>query len=138
MTKENYCDFLDLPSRPKPRFEGLTSFFDYFIPIKELETLLEVAKDAMDWAKLIHIGLTANLPEGWLDRKLQLYREKDIKTYPGGIPYQVALVQNKAKEYFDWLAKMGFDAVEIAEDAMKSVMPKEKRGVDQNGHRQRA
>ncbi len=128
MIKENHCTFLDLPKRPKPRHEGMTSFFDYFIPLRDLETLLEVAADAMDWAKLIHIGLAANLPEGWLDRKLHLYRERGIKTYPGGIPYQVALTKNKVEEYFDWLVEMGFDAVEIAEDAMKSVMPTEKRG----------
>ena len=83
---------------------------------------MEVAANAMDWAKLIHIGLTADLPKGWLERKLQLYRERGIKTYPGGIPYQVALVQNKTKEFFDWLVKMGFDAVEIAEDAMRFCM----------------
>lgn len=128
MTKENHCTFLELPSRPKPRDEGMTSFFDYFIPLKDLETLLEVAAEAIDWAKLIHIGLTANLPKGWLQKKLQIYREKGIRTYPGGIPYQVALVQNKVKEYFDWLVDLGFDAVEIAEDAMKTAMPQEKRG----------
>lgn len=128
MAKENYCSFLDLPARPKPRTEGMTSFFDYFIPLRELETLLEVAAPAMDWAKLIHIGLTTNLPPGWLEKKLRLYRDNGIRTYPGGVPYQVALVQNKAREYFDWLVDLGFTGVEIAEDAMKTVMPAEKRG----------
>jgi len=45
--------------------------YDYFIALKELETILEVAAQAIDRAKLIHIGLTENLPKGWLERKLQ-------------------------------------------------------------------
>ncbi len=43
-------------------------------------------------------------------------------TYPGGIPYQMALVQDKVEQYLDWLVECGFDGVEIAEDAMSSVM----------------
>ena len=69
MRNENHCTFLELPERPKPRREGMTSFFDYFLPLKEVQNLLEVASTAIDWAKLIHIGLTPSLPEGWLQKK---------------------------------------------------------------------
>ena len=128
MEKGNYCDFLELPERPKPRKEGMTSFFDYFLPHAEVKNLLEVAAPAIDWAKLIHIGLTVNLPENWLEKKLSIYRAHGIRTYPGGIPYQMALIQDKVEQYFDWLVECGFDGVEIAEDAMSSVMTQEKRG----------
>lgn len=128
MEFENHCSFLDLPTRPKPRNEGMTSLFDYFIPLDDVKNMLEVAAPAIDWAKLIHIGLTSALPPQWLQRKLELYRENNIRTYPGGIPYQVALVQGKVERYFDWLVEVGFDGVEIAEDAITSVLPMEKRG----------
>lgn len=122
MAQNDYCDFLRLPTRPKPREEGLTSFHDRFLPIKEVEIFLEVASEAMDYAKLIHIGLYPSLPKGWLRKKLRLYKDNGVKTYPGGVPFQVAVVQNKVPDYFNWLRDQGFDAVEIAEDAMSSNM----------------
>ncbi len=79
MEKGNFCTFLELPARPKPRREGMTSFFDYFLPYAEVKNLLEVAASAIDWAKLIHIGLTRNLPENWLEKKLSLYRAHGIR-----------------------------------------------------------
>ena len=41
-----------------------------------------------------------------------------IQTFPGGVPYQVALVQGEVPEYMEWVRSSGFDGVEIAEDAM--------------------
>lgn len=127
MSTPNHCTFLELPLRPKPREEGMTSLFDYFLPLAEVSQMLEVAAPAIDWAKLIHIGLTPALPEGWLRKKLELYRSFGIRTYPGGVPYQMALVQNQLEPYFDWLVELGFDGVEIADDAMETVMPRELR-----------
>ncbi len=127
MEKRNYMDFLNLRARPKPREEGLTSFFDYFLPLKEIESLLEVASEAMDYAKLIHIGLNKSLPSGWLEKKIELYRNKGIKTYPGGVSFQIALVQNKVREFYQWLQDLGFDAVEVADDAMTTGLDPKKR-----------
>lgn len=126
----NQLDFLSLPSRPKPRKKGVTVLFDYFIPTAEAKSMLEVASEALDYAKFVHagLGLGNSLPKNWIRQKCDLYREHGIKTYPGGVPYQVALVQDKVKEYFDWVKKTGFDGVEIAEDAMGfSVATAEKR-----------
>jgi phosphosulfolactate synthase len=129
MKKSEFMAFLDLPVRPKPHQEGITSFFDYFIPLRDVESLLEVGSEAIDYAKFIHIGLTPDLPDGWLEKKLALYKAKGIKTYPGGISFQVALVQNKVPQFYEWLVDQGFDAVEIADDAMKTTMGDEKRGT---------
>lgn len=111
--------FLDLPKRDKPRL-GETGLYDMFMPLHEQKALLETTSEAIDYAKLIHIGLAFGkaLPKGWLQEKLALYREHGIKTFPGGVPYQVALVQGKVPEYMEWVRSSGFDGVEIAEDAM--------------------
>ena len=117
----NYMNFLDLPTYPKkPREEGVTGLFDLFMPIGQQKELLSLAAGATDYAKFVHIGLAFEdaLPPGWLEEKIQIYKENQIKTYPGGVPYQVALVHGKVEEYFDWLVKAGFDGVELAEDAM--------------------
>jgi phosphosulfolactate synthase len=114
-------NFLDLPTYPKkPRDKGITSLFDLFMPVGQQKELLSLAAGVIDTAKFIHIGLAFEdaLPPGWLEEKLAIYRAHQIKTYPGGVPYQVALVQDKVEEYFDWLVQAGFDGVELAEDAM--------------------
>jgi len=127
MDKNNFMGFLDFPNRPKPHDEGITSMHDMFLPLKEIEDFLEVASEFIDSAKLIHIGLFQSLPEGWLEKKLQIYKDKGVKVYPGGVPFQVAIVQNKVKDYFNWVAGQGFDAVEIADDAMVSTIELAKR-----------
>ncbi|VTU15318.1 phosphosulfolactate synthase [Variovorax sp. RA8] len=117
---ENQMSFLDLPSRPKPRRGGETGLYDMFMPLAEQAALLETASECIDYAKLIHIGLAFGgaLPSGWLQEKLGMYRAKGIKTFPGGVPYQVALVQGKVPQFMKWVRDSGFDGLEIAEDAM--------------------
>ena len=126
----NQLDFVSLPNRPKPRKKGITVVWDYFMPAAEAKSMLEVGAEAIDYVKFIHagLGLGASLPKNWIREKCELYRAHGIKTYPGGVPFQVALVQDKVAEYFDWVRKTGFDGVEIAEDAMPfSVATPKKR-----------
>jgi len=112
--------FLQLPERAKPRAEGLTVLMDIFISIPEVEDLLEVASETFDYAKFVHAGLLLGdtLPLGWVERKVELYKSRGIKTYPGGVCYQAALLQNKVEEFFRWTKAAGFDGLEIAEDAL--------------------
>lgn len=111
---------LDLPHRPKPRKTGLTVLFDYFLSLSEVDSMLETSKEALDYSKFIHagLGLGETMPDSWYEQKTERYRDADIKTYPGGVPYQIALVQDKVDEYFKWVKEKGFDGLEIAEDAM--------------------
>lgn len=129
MKKSESMDFLSFPTRPKPHEEGITLLTDYLIPLKDVESLLEVASEAIDYAKLVHVGLYRDIPAGWLEKKLALYKEKGIKTLPGGVPFQFALFQNKVPQFFQWLVDQGFDAVEIADDVMKTSMGDEKRAT---------
>ena len=111
--------FLKISDRSKPRNEGLTSMHDAFLPLREVEDLLEVAADYIDYGKLVHIGLLQqSLPPMWLEKKIDLYHEKGVRVYPGGVPFQVAALQDQVQEYFQWVLAKGFDAVEIADDAM--------------------
>jgi len=118
MVKKDYCDFLDFPIRQKPRDEGIISMADFYYSTKEIESFLEVLAEYIDFAKFIHIGLEKPLPKGWLEKKLNIYKDSNVKTYPGGIPFQVATVQKKVPAYFDWLVLHGFDGVEISDDAL--------------------
>lgn len=114
-------NFLDLPIYPKkPREVGVTGLFDLFMPIAQQQELLSLATGVIDYAKFVHIGLAFEdvLPPGWVEQKIEIYKQNQIKTYPGGVPYQAALVNDKVEEYFDWLVSVGFDGVELSEDAM--------------------
>lgn len=115
----NSMEFLNLPARPRPRKKGLTVLFEYFLPIARVQSMLEVASEALDYAKFVHagIGLGKSLPKGWMEKKTELYRAHGVKTYLGGVPYQVAIVQGAVDKYFDWVKSVGFDGLEIAEDA---------------------
>lgn len=118
--KNGSIEFLGFQERTKPRKQGLTFLHDAFLPLREVEDLLEVAADYIDYCKLVHIGLLRSSSPDWLQKKIELYHEKRVKVYPGGVPFQVAAVQNKITEYFRWVVSQGFDAVEIADDAMPS------------------
>lgn len=120
MPVANQLPFLDLPVRPRPRKEGLTVLFDMWLSMREVESVLDVASEAFDYAKLVHAGMAFGgvLPEGWMQEKIARYKAKGIKTYPGGVPYQIALVQDKVPQFMRWVSDVGFDGVEIAEDAM--------------------
>ena len=71
---------LPLPSRPKPRTKGLTVLWDYFMPMAEAKGMLEVASEAIDYAKFIHagLGLGDSLPKNWISQKCALYRAHGI------------------------------------------------------------
>ena len=116
--KRDYCDFLDFPFRQKPREDGKISMMDYYHPIEEIEYFLRVSSEYVDYAKFIHIGLEKSLPKGWVEKKNLLYKDYRVKTYPGGIPFQVAARQKKVPAYFNWLIEQGFDGVEISDDAL--------------------
>jgi phosphosulfolactate synthase len=133
MIVDNQLRFLKLPARPRPRKEGLTVLFDMWLSMKEVESVLEVASETLDYAKFVHAGMAFGdvLPDGWMQDKISLYKAKGIKTYPGGVPYQIALVQDKVREYMQWVSDVGFDGVEIAEDAMSYEASTEKTR-DQN------
>ncbi|CAN5222115.1 hypothetical protein BH10PSE7_BH10PSE7_04960 [soil metagenome] len=128
----NQMEFLSLPDRPKPRSEGVTVMSDTFVSMRDVEGLLETQSETLDYAKIVHAGLFfgESLPPGWIRRKIELYRSKGIKTYPGGVPYQVALVHREQKQFFDWVKGMGFDGVEIAEDAINFPAPTPKSRAD--------
>jgi phosphosulfolactate synthase len=126
---EDYLDFLDFPKRTKPRKEGKTSMADEFLGISQVEAVLEVFSEAIDYGKLVHIGLFHPLPRGWLAKKLKTYKDKGVRTYPGGVPFEIAAVKGKIPEYFNWLSVHGFDGVEISEDVIPSFDLKERKAI---------
>ncbi|WP_028957549.1 phosphosulfolactate synthase [Sulfitobacter sp. 20_GPM-1509m] len=112
--------FLEVPTRSeKPRVKGLTIFCDINLSVRELNDLMEHQSDLLDYVKFVdHGAMIARYDQNWIRSKVDIYHDNDVRVFIGGVVYQVAALQGKAKEYFRSLLDLGFDTVEICEDAM--------------------
>ena len=107
------------PLPPKPRASALMMMSEVGIPLRQTEDLLEIAAPIIDYAKITdHLGLMERLSAAWIRRKIALYSAYDVKVVPGGIPFQVAVVQGKVPDYFRAVRDLGFAGVEMSEDVI--------------------
>jgi len=105
-------EFLTLPKRTSGnRTYGLTSVIDLGTPTGELTNILSDYSHLIDLAK-IGIGSAYVTPN--LKKKVDLYKQFDIKPYCGGTLFEKCFYQNKLTEYIDYLAHLGIEWVEIS------------------------
>ena len=105
--------FLDLPERSaKPRDTGLTHVLDRGLSLNEVDGLVEVAGDAVDFVKL---GWGTALATGNLDAKLDRYRAHGIPVVCGGTLTELAISQDRLEDMVRWLSGLGFEHVEISD-----------------------
>jgi phosphosulfolactate synthase len=105
--------FLDLPERSaKPRETGLTHVLDRGLSLAEVDGLVEVAGDAVDFVKL---GWGTALATGNLEAKLARYRQHGIPVVCGGTLTELAIAQERVDDMVAWLQGLGFEHVEISD-----------------------
>jgi phosphosulfolactate synthase len=105
-------DFLILPERTSGnRTYGLTSVIDFGTPIGELRHILSDYGHLIDIAK-IGIGTAYVTPN--LKKKIELYKEHQIKPYCGGTLFEKCFYQNKIPEYLTHLRDLGIEWIEIS------------------------
>ena len=123
MTKNTVFPMLDLPVLPpKPRKDSMLLMSETGIPLRATEDLLEIAAPLIDYAKITdHVGLADRLSTKWLKRKIALYNAHDVQVVPGGIPFQIAVMQNKTLDYLQAVRDVGFCGVEMSEDTMEPM-----------------
>lgn len=123
MKSRGLFPFLGVESRaPKPRQIGLTIVSDTGNPMRQTEDLLEVTGGIVDGAKITdHAGTISRYSEEWFRSKLDLYKRHGIFTFPGGIPFEIAYLRGKVKDYFKRVRELGFDGVEISDDTIPSL-----------------
>jgi phosphosulfolactate synthase len=89
------------------------------IALRATEDLLETAHPIIDCAKITdHLGLIERLPEAWLRKKIALYDSFGIPVLPGGIPFQMAVLQGVVDEYLKRVRDLGFAGVELSDDVI--------------------
>lgn len=101
----------------KPRTVGITEVRGPYYTItgpRYLEDLFEVAGEWMDWLKIPGPGV-ALTPPATLKRIAEICRAADVKLGAGGLIEKVVTQGPKAVDgYFDELAGLGFDVVEVS------------------------
>lgn len=117
MVSQRFAPFLELaPRTAKPRTAGLTMLGDRGWPIDFIEGTLEIYDYAIDIAKISirHI----QQPEDIVRRKIQLYKAHNIEPQSGGPVLEIARLQGKGRQAIEYLAKLGFESVEVASEAI--------------------
>jgi phosphosulfolactate synthase len=105
--------FLDLPERsPKPRERGLTHVLDKGLSCAEVDSLMEVAGDAVDIVKL---GWGTALVTGNLAPKLERYRAHDVPVVLGGTLTEIALRDGRLDGLIAWCKELGIGHVEVSD-----------------------
>src|SRR5688572_27903108 len=107
---------------PKARERVINDVTEVCIRIRMTEDLLEIAAPLIDYAKITdHTGLVDRLTCSWVKKKIALYNAHGIDVLPGGIPFQLAVVQGKVGEYFSAVKEIGFAGVEISDDVIEPI-----------------
>jgi len=113
-------EVLQLP--PKPRKNCMILMSEVGIPLRATEDIIEIAAPIIDYAKITdHAGLADRLSAAWIKKKVALYNKAGIDVVPGGIPFQLAVIQHKLDDYLKAVRDLGFAGVEMSEDTMKPL-----------------
>lgn len=101
----------------KPRPHGLTMVMDKGMGAGETRDLLQLNHPYIDFIKLA-FGTSMLYPSGLLEEKIHLACAHNIVIYPGGTFFEIALWQNKLREYLDKCKALGFTAIEVSDGAI--------------------
>lgn len=113
-------EVLQLP--PKPRRNCMILMSEVGIPLRATEDIIEIAAPIIDYAKITdHAGLAGRLSAAWIKKKVALYNKSGIDVVPGGIPFQLAVIQHKVDDYLKAVRDLGFAGVEMSEDTMQPL-----------------
>jgi phosphosulfolactate synthase len=105
--------FLDLPARSeKPRERGITHVLDKGLSVVEVDGMIEVAGDVVDFVKL---GWGSALATRNLQPKLGRYREHGIPVVLGGTLTELAIAQARLDGLVDYLKELGLAHVEVSD-----------------------
>jgi phosphosulfolactate synthase len=105
--------FLDLPSRSrKPREQGLTHVLDRGLSVVEVDGMVEVAGDVVDFVKL---GWGTALATGNLEAKLERYRAHGLPVVLGGTLTELAIAQGRLDGLVAYLRELGLEHIEVSD-----------------------
>jgi phosphosulfolactate synthase len=106
-------ELLKLPQRAqKPREQGITHVLDRGLSVSDVDGLIEVAGEYIDFVKL---GWGTAVATGNLEAKLARYREHDIPVMLGGTLTELAIAQDRLDALVTWLHELGIGHIEVSD-----------------------
>jgi phosphosulfolactate synthase len=112
---------------PKPRERGITMVADWGFGLGKQKDLIETSGYFVDLAKIV-VAISRVLPRDILARKIRFYQKNGIQPFPGGQFLEIAILQRRVKEYFRGALEVGYEAVEVSDNAI-TLTPGEKKAV---------
>ena len=107
-------------STEKPRRTGLTMVLDWGQPLQHVRDMLDVSADYIDLAKIV-AGTARLYDVDTFRRKLDLYREFDIRTFIGGqfLEYVFATQGwDGVQPYCEEARRHGIEAIEVSDNCV--------------------
>ena len=107
-------------SASKPRRTGLTMMMDWGLPRGRTRDTLELIAPYVDFAKFV-VGTARLYPEDYLLRKLEIYRDFDIRPFIGGqfLEYVYATQGHAGvRPYCEEAHRLGFEAIEVSDNCV--------------------
>ena len=109
-------DLLDLPPRAaKPRSEGITHVLDRGLSVADVDGLVEVAGEYIDFVKL---GWGTAVATGNLEAKLARYKQHGIPAMFGGTLTELAIAQNRLDRFVASLHELGIEHIELSDGTL--------------------
>ncbi len=106
-----------LPERTvKPRKNGITMVMDKGLSLRQTLDLVSVSGEFTDVVKL---GFGTSLLTKDLAKKLQLYKDADIKTYFGGTLFEAFYARNRFDDYRKYMDKFKMEYVEVSDGSIQ-------------------
>ena len=98
----------------RPKNVGLTMVIDTCLGLRMLRDVLETSSMHFDHWKCSY-GVSAVLPANILYQKIEMLKEHNINTFPGGTLLEAAILQKNCQSYMVRAKEIGFQSVEISD-----------------------
>jgi phosphosulfolactate synthase len=118
MTRKAF-EIIDVVNRAeKPRDVGLTMVLDKGLGYHAAQDLMEYASEYIDIIKL-GWGTHRLCSEEIVKRKIQLYTDNSILVSNGGTLFEIAYLQRKIDEFFEYARQVGLSSIEISDGSIR-------------------
>jgi len=105
-----------IPKRPeKPRENGLTMVMDKGLSLRQAEDLIESSGNNID---LLKLGFGTSYVTNNLAEKIQLYKQANIRVYPGGTLFEAFVARKKFNEFRKFLDLYNLDLCEVSDGSI--------------------
>ena len=118
MTRKAF-EIIDVVNRAeKPRDVGLTMVLDKGLGYHAAQDLMEYTSEYIDIIKL-GWGTHRLCSEEVVRRKIQLYTDNSILVSNGGTLFEIAYLQRKIDDFFEYAHQIGLSSVEISDGSIR-------------------